>query len=155
MADRPNPLKLNPLQAKTLALLQELARQPSFANPPDAEGTVLLRYLPEPHGDHFHIGHAVVRSSDATGLSNPAVYGALARKGLILAGPAACRSSRRPGSPTIPGSPTRFSIAPTTRPIRASLRRRRSRPRPAAPAGRSAASARVPAELRARPSSRP
>ena len=87
MADRINPLKLNPLQAKTLALLQELARQPSFANPPDADGSVLLRYLPEPHGDHFHIGAAVVRSSDATGLSNPAVYGALARKGLILPGP--------------------------------------------------------------------
>jgi hypothetical protein len=87
MAERPNPLKLNPLQAKTLTLLQELARQPDVANPPDADGTVLLRYLPEPHGDHFHIGHAVVRSSDATGLNNPAVYGALARKGLILPGP--------------------------------------------------------------------
>lgn len=87
MAERPNHLKLNPLQAKTLALLQELARQPGFANPPDGDGTVLLRYLPEPHGDHFHIGPAVVRSSDATGLSNPSVYGALARKGLILSGP--------------------------------------------------------------------
>lgn len=87
MAERPNPLKLNPLQAKTLTLLQELARQPQFAGPPDADGTVLLRYLPEPHGDHFHIGPAVVRSSDATGLGNPAVYGALTRKGLILAGP--------------------------------------------------------------------
>jgi hypothetical protein len=87
MADRPNPFKLNPLQAKTLALLQEIARQPGMANPPDPEGTVLLRYLPEPHGDHFHIGPAVVRSSDATGLGNPSVFGALARKGLILAGP--------------------------------------------------------------------
>ncbi len=86
MPDRPNPLKLNPLQARTMALLQELARQPGFANPPEAEGNVPLRYLPDPHGDHFHIGSAVVRSSDATGLNNPAVYGALARKGLILAG---------------------------------------------------------------------
>jgi hypothetical protein len=87
MAERVNPLRLNPLQARTLTLLQELARQPSFADPPDAEGTVQLRFLPEPHGDHFHIGHTVVRSSDATGLANPAVYGALARKGLLLAGP--------------------------------------------------------------------
>ena len=87
MADRPNPMKLNSLQAKTLALLQELARQPQFANPPGEDGAILLRYLPEPHGDHFHIGAAVVRSRDATGLTNSAVHGALARKGLILAGP--------------------------------------------------------------------
>jgi hypothetical protein len=87
MADRPNPLKLNPLQAKTLALLQELARQPSYADPPDGEGCVLLRHLPEPHGDHFHVGSTVVLSRDATGLGNPAVYGALARKGLVRAGP--------------------------------------------------------------------
>jgi hypothetical protein len=87
MAERTNPLKLNPLQAKTLTLLQELARHPRFADPPDAEGAVRLRYLPEPHGDHFHIGEAVVRSSDATGLANPAVYGALGRKGLVVEGP--------------------------------------------------------------------
>ena len=43
MADRPNPLKLNPLQAKTLALLQELARQPRYANPPDADGAIMVR----------------------------------------------------------------------------------------------------------------
>jgi hypothetical protein len=29
----------------------------------------------------------VVRTRDASGLANPAVYGALARKGLVLAGP--------------------------------------------------------------------
>jgi hypothetical protein len=80
-------MKLNPLQAKTLTLLQELARQPQFANPPGEDGAILLRFLPEPHGDHFHIGAAVVRSRDATGLTNSAVHGALARKGLILAGP--------------------------------------------------------------------
>ena len=83
----PNPLKLNPLQAKALAILQELAKVPNYASPPDADGTVAIRYLPEPHGDHFHVGAAVVRSSDATGLFNPSVYGALARKGLVLPGP--------------------------------------------------------------------
>ena len=87
MSDRTNPLKLNPLQAKALTILQELARLPGYANPPDADGTVMIRALPEPHGDHFHVGSAVVRSRDATGLANPAVFGALARKGLILAGP--------------------------------------------------------------------
>jgi hypothetical protein len=86
MADRVNPLKLNPLQARTLTLLQELARLPECADPPAADGTVRLRLLPEPHGDHFHIGAAVVRSRDATGLANPAVYAALARRGLIEPG---------------------------------------------------------------------
>ena len=86
MTARANPLKLNPLQAKTLALLQELARLPEFSRPPTADGTIQLRFLPEPHGDHFHIGAAVVRSRDATGLGNPAVQAALARRGLIEPG---------------------------------------------------------------------
>ena len=87
MSDRPNPLKLNPLQARTLALLQELARQPQYASPLDGDGGVMVRYLPSPHGDHFHIGDAVVRSRDATGLDNPSVYGALERKGLVVTSP--------------------------------------------------------------------
>jgi len=87
MTTRPNPLKLNALQAKTLTILQQLARVPGYAGEPDADGAVLIRYLPEPHGDHFHVGEAVVRSRDASGLANPAVYGALVRKGLVLAGP--------------------------------------------------------------------
>jgi hypothetical protein len=84
---RPNPLKLNPLQLKTLAILQALARVEGYADPPDAEGRVALRYLPDPHGDHFHVGHAVVSTRDAAGLANPAVYGALERKGLLATGP--------------------------------------------------------------------
>lgn len=88
MPTRANPLKLNPLQLKTLAILQALAREPAFADPPDAEGTVRIRALPYAHGDHFHIGSAVVLARDATGLANPNVYNVLARKGLILAGPA-------------------------------------------------------------------
>lgn len=87
MSPRSNPLKLNPLQAKTLTILQTLARLPDFAAAAEADGAVPLRQLPEPHGDHFHLGAAVVRSRDATGLFNPAVYGALARKGLVRPGP--------------------------------------------------------------------
>jgi hypothetical protein len=87
MPSRPNPLKLNALQARTLTILQELARVPNFASPPEEDGSVPIRHLPEPHGDHFHVGAAVVRTRDASGLANPAVYGALARKGLVLAGP--------------------------------------------------------------------
>jgi hypothetical protein len=58
-----------------------------MAGEPDAEGVVALRGLPRPHGDHFHVGAATVRSRDATGLANTAVYGALARKGLVKVGP--------------------------------------------------------------------
>lgn len=83
-----NPLKLNPLQLKTLALLQALAKEPAFADPPDSDGTVRIRALPHAHGDHFHIGRAVVLARDATGLSNPNVFNVLARKGLLLPGPA-------------------------------------------------------------------
>lgn len=86
-ASRANPLKLNGLQLKTLAILQHLARTPGAAEPADAEGRVALRYLPDPHGDHFHVGDAVVASRDATGLTNAAVYGALARRNLVLQGP--------------------------------------------------------------------
>lgn len=86
MAQRANPLKLNALQAKTLAILQEVARVPGLADAADAAGVVAIRALPQAHGDHFHVGAAVVRSRDATGLANPAVYGALARKGLVRAG---------------------------------------------------------------------
>lgn len=88
MPDRANPMRLNPLQLKTLAILQALARESAFADPPDGEGTVRIRALPHPHGDHLHIGQVVVLARDATGLANPNVYNVLARKGLILAGPA-------------------------------------------------------------------
>ncbi|MCS6876977.1 MAG: hypothetical protein N2038_08685 [Geminicoccaceae bacterium] len=88
MPERPNPLKLNPLQLKTLAILQALAKEPAFADPPDVDGMVRIRAFPVAHGDHFHIGRFLVHAKDATGLSNHNVFNVLARKGLILAGPA-------------------------------------------------------------------
>lgn len=78
-----NPLNLNSLQLKTLTLLQELARSPAHAAPADAEGNILVQDLPQPHGDHFHVGDAVALTRDATGLGNAAVWVALERKGLI------------------------------------------------------------------------
>lgn len=88
---RRNPLKLNPLQLKTLTLLQELARHPETSSA-IGDGEVLITGLPRPHGDHFHLGGRVVRSADATGLQNQAVWKALERKGLIRgAFPAAVR----------------------------------------------------------------
>jgi hypothetical protein len=88
MPAKRNPLNLNPLQLKTLTLLQELAR---VAGKPAAEvdpeggepDGVAITELPNPHGDHFHLGEAAVAARDATGLRNPSVWAALERKGLI------------------------------------------------------------------------
>src|SRR5437764_13590042 len=86
-----NPLNLNPLQLKTLTLLQELARvagkpvadtEPGDA-PGEEPGGLAITELPHPHGDHFHLGEAIVAARDATGLRNPSVWAALERKGLI------------------------------------------------------------------------
>src|SRR5690606_21448323 len=78
-----NPLNQTPLQLKTLTLLQELARLEGHAAPADEPGHVLVSNLPQPHGDHFHLGASIVLSQDATGLGNEAVWVALQRKGLI------------------------------------------------------------------------
>jgi hypothetical protein len=80
-----NPLNLNALQLKTLALLQALARLPGHGRPAGADGSILVTDLPRPHGDHFHLGDAVVATRDATGLANQAAWVALERKGLIKA----------------------------------------------------------------------
>jgi len=83
MPPKKNPLGLNPLQLRTLALLQELARLPDHSGPADEPGAVLVSNLPQPHGDHFHLGDAVVATRDASGLANEAAWVALERKGLI------------------------------------------------------------------------
>ncbi len=84
MPPRNNPLKLNALQLKTLTLLQAIARIPGAAtrNP---DGGMAISQFPNPHGDHFHLGDAVVAAKDATGLTNEAVWNALTRKGLARA----------------------------------------------------------------------
>lgn len=82
MPPRNNPLRLNKLQLKTLTLLQELARHPQSASPIDNTDEVMISNLPNPHGDHFHVGERVVLARDATGLRNAAVWVALERKGL-------------------------------------------------------------------------
>ena len=80
MQTRPNPKNLNPLQLRTLAILQRLAL---VAGAPNPDGSVFLSQFPSPHGDHFHLGHAVVRTRDASGLMNSSVWLALQRKGLM------------------------------------------------------------------------
>ena len=83
MPAKRNPLNLNPLQLKTLTLLQELGRIAGKPAEKDEAGGLAITELPDPHGDHFHLGDAVVAARDATGLHNPSVWAALERKGLI------------------------------------------------------------------------
>ena len=81
MAPKRNPLNLNPLQLKTLTLLQAIARIPDLSRK-EGDG-MLVSNLGQPHGDHFHLGDALVNTRDATGLFNQAAWVALERKGLI------------------------------------------------------------------------
>jgi hypothetical protein len=83
MPSKRNPLNLNPLQLKTLTLLQELGRVAGKPAAEDEPGGLAITQLPDPHGDHFHLGEAIVAARDATGLRNPSVWAALERKGLI------------------------------------------------------------------------
>lgn len=85
MPPKRNPLNLNPLQLKTLTLLQELARLDGQPAPGAPEGHILITGMPHPHGDHFHLGDSVVASRDASGLANQGAWAALERKGLIKA----------------------------------------------------------------------
>ncbi|MPZ09876.1 MAG: hypothetical protein GEU89_06640 [Kiloniellaceae bacterium] len=78
-----NPLKLNALQLKTLAILQQMARSPNHAQPGDEEGSVLVINFPSAHGNHFHVGDAMVLARDASGLGNANVFAVLERKGLL------------------------------------------------------------------------
>jgi folylpolyglutamate synthase/dihydropteroate synthase len=81
MPPKANPHKLNPLQLRTLTVLQGLASLPDFAVQ-EPSGEITVQRFPQPHGDHFHLGNAVVATKDTTGLFNEAVWNALARKGL-------------------------------------------------------------------------
>ena len=85
MPTKHNPLKLNPLQLRTLTLLQALARVPEAGDSGPGEGEFTIRRFPGRHADHFHVGEFVVSGSHATGLFNEAVWNALARKGLARA----------------------------------------------------------------------
>ena len=82
MSGKKNPLKLNKLQLRTLALAQVLARDPKTAKTNEETGEVELLSLPRVHGDHVHVGRFVVSAREASGFSNPAVLAAFKRKGL-------------------------------------------------------------------------
>ena len=84
MPPKANPSNLNPLQLRTLTLLQAIAQLPGCSNP-TPEGDTVITQFPHAHGDHFHLGDATVMARDATGLENENVWNALGRKGLIKA----------------------------------------------------------------------
>ena len=86
MPPQTNPLKLNKLQLKTLAILQELTGDPGITERDEVTGGTRIIGIPTPHGNHFHVGARVVMSRDATGLNNEGVWLALVRKGLAAAG---------------------------------------------------------------------
>src|SRR6185437_3863318 len=67
-----NPLNRNPLQLNTLTLLQPLARLPDHATS-EGEG-VRVDHLTRPHGDHPHLGAAVVLPRHPSGLFHPAAW---------------------------------------------------------------------------------
>src|SRR5258708_32649686 len=85
MAKKHNPLTLNPLQLRTLTLLQALAALPEHSAPGAEPGSARIEGLPQPHGDHFHLGPWTVLARDATGIANEAAWMALQRQGLIKA----------------------------------------------------------------------
>lgn len=81
MPTKKNPLKLNKLQLKALTIMQAYAGT-DYGAPEGDDGEITIT-MPPPHGDHFHVGDAVVLLRDATGLVNEGVWAALQRKGLI------------------------------------------------------------------------
>lgn len=83
MTKKRNPLNLNPLQLRTLTLMQALASLPEVTEPGDEPDSIRITSLPHAHGNHFHLGPWAVLARDATGLANEAAWMALERKGLI------------------------------------------------------------------------
>ena len=83
MPKKAKPVKLNPLQSKTLVLLQILAKDPDSSAPVEGSQDIRITRLPHAHGNHMHVGEFVISSKDASGLTNPSVWIALARKGLV------------------------------------------------------------------------
>lgn len=90
MPPKKNPLKLNKLQQRTLALAQVLAVEPGASETNEETGEVTLLQLPHVHGNHVHVGPYTVSSKDASGFANPAVWTVLERKGLARADGLVC-----------------------------------------------------------------
>jgi len=79
---RKNPLKLNPLQLRTLVLAQVLAGDPVSGRRDAETGEITLIRLPHAHGNHAHVGPYSLPARALSGFENQAVWVALDRKGL-------------------------------------------------------------------------
>lgn len=77
-------VKLNALQSRTLALLQELALDETNAARDEASGNVRIHIHLHAHHDHIHIGRFTVSTRFASGLQNANVWKVLERKGLAI-----------------------------------------------------------------------
>ena len=77
-------MKLNALQSRTLALLQELAMDETNAVRDEATGNVRIHIHLHTHHDHIHIGRFTVSTRFASGLQNANVWKVLERKGLAI-----------------------------------------------------------------------
>src|SRR5260370_17481889 len=102
MPSKRNPLNLNPLQLKTLTLLQELAQVAGKPVAEDEPGGVAITELPNPHGDHFHLGEAIVAARDATGLRKTSGWAPL--------------QPNRPPTPNLPEPPLTTPAPPQHQP---------------------------------------
>lgn len=83
MVKQTKSVKLNPLQSKTLVILQILANDPESSAELDESNDRKITRMPHAHGNHMHVGEFVVSSKDASGLTNKSVWVALARKGMV------------------------------------------------------------------------
>ncbi len=71
-----NPLNLNPLQLRTLTLMQALPKIEGHGRPSDTPGHVIVSGFPGRHGDHFHVGDAGPARKGAGIMSGARVRGA-------------------------------------------------------------------------------
>lgn len=78
----PQKIKLNDLQLRTLALLQQLASDDEISTD-HATGGRTVHMVPQPNGDHMSFGQLTVTSRFASGLVNENVWNARQRKGII------------------------------------------------------------------------
>jgi len=77
-------IKLNALQVRTIALMQQLALYDE-TSVDHVSGGREITAIPEPSGGHVQYGELTVTSTFASGLANENVWKALQRKGLIEA----------------------------------------------------------------------
>ena len=111
-ADATQPEETQPLQLKTLTLLQALAQERYF-DPPEPDGALSIHTLPHARRALSRWSNGRVRCATPQGLGNPSVLNALARKGLLLARRSGLPVLTAEGSTMTRGSPPTSCTATT------------------------------------------